>query len=255
MPVAELVQFPGAGGATLHGFLYRPVSANAKTQSRFPAVIWNHGSEKSPGQQAFLAKFYVDHGFVFFIPHRRGQGRSADAGTYVGDLTAEPGNANPKYRAQVHEVINNEDVIPAISWLKQQPFVDPQKIIMSGVSYGGIQTILTTEKNPGIRAYIPFSPGAMSWGNPELQQLLIAAVKKTRAPIFLIQARGDYNLGPSTTLPTYFLERNKLSKARLYDQFGCTQADAHGKFATWQRGIAIWGPDVLKFIAEALRQR
>ncbi len=253
MPAAELVEFPAAGGVTLHGFLYRPLSANGKSPSRFPALIWNHGSEKMPGQQAFLAKFYVDHGFVFFIPHRRGHGRSADAGTWVGDLTSQSGNDNPKFRAHIHEVINNEDVIPAVNWLKQQPFVDPQRIIMSGVSYGGIQTILTAGKDPGIRAYVPFAPGAMSWGNPELQQLLIAAVKKARAPIFLIQARGDYNLGPSTTLPAYFLGHSKLSQARLYDQFGCSQADAHGKFATWQKGIAIWGADVLKFITDALR--
>src|SRR5258707_6326060 len=90
MPVPELVQFPGADGVTLHGFIYRPPRANGKSPIHLPALFWNHGSEKSPGEQVFLAKFYVDHGFVFFIPHRRGHGRSADAGTWVGDLTSQP---------------------------------------------------------------------------------------------------------------------------------------------------------------------
>ena len=52
----------------------------------------------------------------------------------------------------------NEDVVAAISWLKEQPYVDPQRLIVSGVSYGGIQTLLTAEKGLGVRAFVSFAP-------------------------------------------------------------------------------------------------
>jgi hypothetical protein len=78
-PEAQLVTFPGPDGATeLRGFLYLPPG-----KGLFPAVLWNHGSEKLPGWQPDLARFYNAQGFVFFIPHRRGQGRSP--GPYIMD--------------------------------------------------------------------------------------------------------------------------------------------------------------------------
>src|SRR5215467_8239168 len=60
-----------SGNLQLHGFLWRPNGPGP-----FPAVLWNHGSEKLPGSRPELANFYTSHFFVFFIPHRRGQGRS-----------------------------------------------------------------------------------------------------------------------------------------------------------------------------------
>src|SRR5689334_21872747 len=43
----------------LPGYLYRP-----RGDGPFPAVVWNHGSEKEPRAQPELARFYPDHGFV-----------------------------------------------------------------------------------------------------------------------------------------------------------------------------------------------
>ncbi len=42
-----------SGSLTLKGFLYKPAGAGP-----FPAVLWNHGSEKLPGWQPELAAFY-----------------------------------------------------------------------------------------------------------------------------------------------------------------------------------------------------
>src|SRR6476660_9513075 len=79
-PDAQLVSFRAADGAQLHGFIYLPPGPGPH-----PAVLWNHGSEKWPGWQPALAAFYRANGFAFFIPHRRGQGRSSDAGRYIVD--------------------------------------------------------------------------------------------------------------------------------------------------------------------------
>jgi dienelactone hydrolase len=191
----QLVSFPSSS-LTLHGFLYQPEGT-----APFPAVLWNHGSEKLPGARGELARFYTSKGYVFFVPHRHGHGRSP--GDYIVDLQAKA-KAAAKDASEFHRKVLGlhelylEDTIAAATWLKQQSFVDTNRLVMSGVSYGGIQTVLAAERDLGIKAYVPFAPGAMSWqGLPELHDRLLQAVKHTHAPMFLLQAENDYNLGPS----------------------------------------------------------
>ncbi|HEV8369486.1 MAG TPA: prolyl oligopeptidase family serine peptidase [Pyrinomonadaceae bacterium] len=134
--------------------------------------------------------------------------------------------------------------------LKSQNFIDPERIAMSGGSYGGIQDLLTAEKDPGIRAYVPFTPGTESWGNTRLRDRLIKAVQNEKAPMFVIQAEGDYSLGPVTTLMPILAAKGNQEKwkVKLYPKFGCDNKDAHSRFAGGCDGIAIWEADVLAFL-------
>jgi dienelactone hydrolase len=168
---AKQVSFPSPAG-TLYGFLYVP-----EGKGPFPAVLWNHGSEKRPGWQPELASFYNSHGFVFFLPHRRGQGRSP--GPYIMDELRRGGD--PTLAVQAQQAAN-EDVVAAMNWLKNQPEVDASRIVVSECSFGGIQTLLTAEKGLGARAFIAFAPAAHSWGNGALDQMLEDAVKHAKAP-------------------------------------------------------------------------
>src|SRR5262245_9564529 len=72
---AQVVHYQ-AGGRNLPGYLYRPAG-----EGRHPAVMWNHGSEKEPRAQPELARFYTEHGFVFFAPIRHGHGSTE--GPYI----------------------------------------------------------------------------------------------------------------------------------------------------------------------------
>ena len=237
-PKAELVSFQG-DGAALKGFLYRP-----EGKGPFPAVLWNHGSEKKPGAVEELGAFYAGHGFVFFIPHRHGQGRSP--GDYIGDLVAQaPPAARGRKMVELQEVYL-KDVEAAVNYLKSRPFVDPKRVAMSGVSYGGIQTVLAAEKGMGVRAFIAFAPGAMSWErNGELRTRLLEALRAAKAPVFLIQAENDYDLGPSEILGP------KAARQKLYPSYGAGHDDGHYGFAT--KGEDVWGSDVLDFIDRALK--
>ena len=139
----EEVVFP-MGGRELHGFIWKPEGTGP-----FPAIVWNHGSEKWPGSHPVLAKFYTAHSYVFFVPHRRGQGRSP--GNYIQDLLAQ---APPSERARrMVELQQDEvdDVIAALNYLRSRPLVDPSRIAISGCSYGGIQTLLVGERDLGER--------------------------------------------------------------------------------------------------------
>jgi dienelactone hydrolase len=251
LPTELQVAFPGPNNMTLHGHLYVPGASNMSEltgeRRRFPLMIYNHGSEADPKGVPHLARLYVNNGFVFFAPDRHGQGLSKDAGPYIVDL--QKAAHNPEASVKLHELYNL-DVIAAVKWIKQQPYIDSGHIAMTGISYGGIQTLLTAEKDPGIRAYVPFAPAAESWGSVQLEQRLIAAVRNERAPMFLIQAEGDYNLGPSQTLGPLLRQKGNERKWKneIYPKFGCTNQQAHGRFASQCDGIAFWEQDVLRFL-------
>ena len=240
----EEVVFP-SDGRQLHGFLWRPEGGGP-----FRAIIWNHGSEKLPGSQPALANFYTARSYVFFVPHRRGQGRSP--GDYIQDQIA---HAPPGQRAQRMIDLQEaevDDVIAGLNYLKSLPFVDPAKIAISGCSYGGIQTLLAGERDLGVKALVPFAPGAMSWGqNPFLEDLLIRAVDRARAPVYLIQAENDFSLDPSHVLSKEANKKHKDFQSKIYPAFGKSHHDGHWGFCS--SATEVWGADVLAFLEAQMK--
>ena len=206
-----------SGGPELHGFLWKPEGTGP-----FPAIVWNHGSEKLPGSQPALAKFYTAHSYVFFVPHRRGQGRSP--GNYIQDLVvqAPPGErARRMVELQQAAVV---DVIAGLNYLKSRPFVDPARI----------------------------APGAMSWEqNVALQNRLMRAVDLAKAPVFLIQAANDYSLAPSRVLSEEANKKKKDFQSKIYPAFGSTHQDGHWGFCS--SATDVWGNDVLAFLETQMK--
>jgi dienelactone hydrolase len=238
---AKLISFPSSG-RTLYGFLYVP-----EGKGPFPAVLWNHGSEKRPGWQPELASFYNSHGFVFFLPHRRGQGRSP--GPYIMDEIN--GSEGPNEVVKLQQTAN-QDVVAAMNWLKTQPEVDASRIVVSGCSFGGIQTLLLAEQGLRARAFIAFAPAAQSWRNRTLDQMLEHAVQHAEAPVFILQAKNDYSIQPAEVLGKIASSRG--GQAKIYPAFGKTPQEGHWAFATTSAGTTVWGEDVLQFIETALRR-
>jgi dienelactone hydrolase len=254
-PVFASGQDPGeaityrSGPYELQGTIYKP-----KGPGPFPAVLWNHGSEKNPGPQPELAAFYTSHGFVLFTPIRHGHGGMP--GDYIVDLNdrflAEHKDNEMlawKLMVPLHEVYN-ADVAAATDWLKAQSYVDRTRIVITGVSYGGIQTLISAEKIPAICGYVSFAPAAMSWNMTVLRERLLLAIKNAKAPIFLLQAANDYSTEPVKVLGKAIEKKGPPNRAKLYPAFGSPGQHqmGHGSFATWNIGTEIWGPDVLAFI-------
>ena len=240
----EEVVFPSSG-RELHGFLWKPEGPGP-----FPAILWNHGSEKLPGSQPVLAKFYAEHSYVFFIPHRRGQGRSP--GEYIQDLVGQTPPSERARRMVELQQAEVEDVIAALNYLKSQPFVDAARIAISGCSYGGIQTLLAGERDLGVKALVPFAPGAMSWDqNLPLRDRLLRAVDLAKAPILLIQAENDFNLAPSRELSKEAERKKKNLQSKIYPPFGKSHEDGHGKFCS--TATAVWGNDILAFLDSQMK--
>ncbi|HZS56728.1 MAG TPA: prolyl oligopeptidase family serine peptidase [Bryobacteraceae bacterium] len=232
-------------GLQLRGFLWRP-SGNGP----FPAILWNHGSEKRPGSHPALAKFYTQNSYVFFVPHRRGQGRSP--GAYIQELVAEVPPSQRSVRMVELQDQEVNDVIAALKFLKAQSIVDPNRIAISGCSYGGIQTLLAGEHELGVRALVPFAPGAMSWDrNPELSGRLRRAVDQAKAPVFLLQAENDYSVAPTRVLTKEAGKNGKDFRSHIYPAFGSTHQDGHWGFCS--TATDVWGNDVLTFLDKEMK--
>ena len=238
---AQLVSFSGHSGS-LRGYFYLPAG-----KGPFPAVLWNHGSERLPGAQPDLAEFYTSHGFVFFLPHRRGQGKSP--GPYIMEEIRR--SHDDSATVQLQEAAN-QDVSAAMTWLRAQKEVDANRIAVSGCSFGGIQTLLAAEQGLGARAFLAFAPAAQSWSNGLLQRRLERAVQNAKGPVFVLQAKNDFSTKPAEVLGQ--MAKANGGQAEIYPAFGLSPQDGHWAFATTKAGIEVWQRDVLSFINTAFEK-
>ncbi|MGR3280017.1 alpha/beta hydrolase family protein [Acaryochloris marina NIES-2412] len=237
------VIFP-SGKLNLHGFIHKP-----EGDGPFRAILINHGSEH-PKSGKLIAQPYVDRGYVAFVPHRRGQGRSSDQSEYIMDLIGqEPESTMGRKFVELQET-HQKDVTAALSYLKQLPYVDINRIAMVGGSFGGIQSVLSTEKQLGLQGVIAFAPAAMAWSQvPELQLRLIQAVRSATIPILLIQVENDYDLSPTRTMAKELEKVNKPHKLLIFPAFGKTHAEGH---AFGVRAVEIWGDAVFAFLESVM---
>jgi dienelactone hydrolase len=244
------VTFP-SGELVLHGDLYKPEGAGP-----FPGVIWYHGGGgPRPGAAEYrgstqLGPVFTGNGYVLFVPHRLGYGRSPRH-----DLvdTFVDGKREVRDKLQLKLIdMHMKDVIPALSFLKGLAYVDRNRIAVAGCSLGGIQTVLISEKDMGFRAAVAFAAAAQSWRNaPNVRELMTGAVRKATLPILFVQAENDYDLTGSRTLAAEMKRLGKPHKLLIFPPFGNSPADGHA-FCT--RGGKVWASEVFSFLGETMQR-
>ncbi|MGB8590930.1 MAG: S9 family peptidase [Candidatus Acidiferrales bacterium] len=202
----EKVSFPSTDGLTISAYLYKP-TMYAK-EVRLPGILWIHGGPTSQFNDAYapLVQFLVGQGYVILMPNIRG---------------------SSGYGKQFEDANNGcwghcdlEDVLAGVKFLKTFPYVDPQKMGITGTSYGGCMSMDAVAFAPGVfQAAIPMS-GYGDWVSfmtyntelrhtkmlayelgpfPERAEVYrraspIYAVTNVTTPVFLIQGSG-----PTTT--------------------------------------------------------
>jgi len=248
-PTKERVTFK-SDNLTLVGFLFKPDGAGP-----FPGLIWNHGSERSPGtgrQFDAVAAIFVPAGYVVFAPMRRGHGDSE--GPYIMDQQrrAQESRAAPQFLVRLMEGEHLDDQLAGQAYLKSLPYVDPNRLAVAGCSFGGIQTLLAAERGAGYKAAVAISPGALSWnGNPPLRERLVMAARKIEMPVFLIQPPRDASLEPSRVLGGEFQRLGKAYTGKIYPPEMPEGQQEHCFGGA--KGMHVWAKDVLAFLAGVLR--
>jgi carboxymethylenebutenolidase len=240
----ELITFR-SGDLALKGFVWKPDGPGP-----FPAILWNHGSEKLPGTADTVAPYFVSRGYVFLVPHRRGQGRSP--GAYIMDqLNAATSGAQRSRMLVALNEVHLQDQLAALVYLRSLSYVDQNRLVVMGASFGGIQTMLAVERGSGYRVAVNCSGAAITWsGSPDLRARLTAAASKATMPVFFLQAENDYDLTPNRVLSEEVRKAGKSVATKIYPAFGSSAQEGHS--FCW-RGTNIWGPDVLKFIEANLK--
>jgi len=245
-PPGETIHYE-SHGLSLVGFVYKPVG-----NGPFPVYIWNHGSDRDPHHGVVLAKFFVPRGFVLFAPIRSGHGDNPgdyimDEQRRIRDQTSPQGFRDV---IALHERAS-DDTVAAYQWIAHQPYADPKRIVVSGGSFGGIQVLLTAERDGrehlGVKCFVAMSPAAQSWRNPNWDPRLSKAIDGARAPIFLLQAQNDYDLGVTEVLGPRIDAKGFPNRHKLFPPHGdpADHQAGHGGFFS---DPSAWGDDVLRYL-------
>lgn len=225
----EKVSYPSSDGHTISSYLYRPPGAGAGDE--MPAVVWVHGGPTSQFDDSFgrhhQVQYFVQRGYVVLMPNVRGSSGYGKA--------FEDANNDCWGRCDL------EDVRAGVEYLKELPYVDDDRMAITGTSYGGILSMAAVAFAPDLfQAAIPISGyGDMTKFHtevPELQHIKllnyelgpwpenddvyrrtspIHNVEDVRTPTFLIHGKGrDVTWRPEQKDP----EMASLNFARALDQ-------------------------------------
>lgn len=140
---------------------FRPAGAGP-----FPAIVINHGrsaaNRAEPGRWRYLpiVRYWVRRGFAVLVPTRMGYGELGQAvdPEYSGVCS------NPDYAQPVDAMATQ--IAKAAEFASQQSWIDGRRVLLLGISYGGVGVLAATARKPaGVIGAINFSGGL--GGNPE----------------------------------------------------------------------------------------
>jgi dipeptidyl aminopeptidase/acylaminoacyl peptidase len=200
----ENVESKSKDGTDVHSLLTKP--AEWKSGSPVPMVLFIHGGPN--GQDAhgfdFLRQFAAAHGYaVLNVNYRGGSGRGQD---YAKAIAADWGHL---------EVM---DLLGAVDKAIAMGVADPNRLAVTGWSYGGILTDYTIASDPRFKAAISGAGVASPlsfygtdqyilqydyelgppWKNPELYRKLsypfLEADKRIHTPTLFMGGTGDMNV-------------------------------------------------------------
>jgi dienelactone hydrolase len=132
------------------------VQAKPNDKGPFPTVVFNHGSTGSGRNRslysrtaapAIVANYFVERGWMALFPQRRGRGKS---GGVYGEGLASDGSG---YACDVEIAIAGferavEDIDAVVNYLRDRSDVNQDKLVIGGVSRGGILSIAYAGMRP-----------------------------------------------------------------------------------------------------------
>jgi dipeptidyl aminopeptidase/acylaminoacyl peptidase len=183
-----LVHYPSKDGRwTISAWVY--VTYNMVRNRQNAAIVYVHGGPSSQTTNSFnrFIQHIVNQGYMVIAPNYRGS----------------TGYSKEFKQANLFDMGGGDlqDVIGAADFLKQTGYVDPQKIVLMGASYGGYMAMMGVTKAPELwAAAVPIVP-FVNWfteiehEDPVLRQTDLATMGDTekskdlyhdRSPIFFV---------------------------------------------------------------------
>jgi len=194
--VPEQVILTAEDGLKFHNQLFVP--KDIKPGERRPAIIFTHGG---PGRQMLLGyqymyfyhmayamnQYFANKGYVVMsVNYRSGIG-------YGREFRMAP-NSGRSGSAEY------QDLVAAGRYLQSRPDVDPKRIGLYGLSYGGLMTAMGLSRNSDMFAAGVDIAGVHLWGNSlDLENTAfkassISTIDKWTSPVLLVQGDDDRNV-------------------------------------------------------------
>ena len=239
----QILQVPaGKGGhARLQTTVFRPDGPGP-----FPLIIINHGKDAgAPSQQArdrfiYMATAFVKRGYAVMVPMRRGFAGST--GRYV-----EYGcNMTANGLGQASDVRDSLDFARKLSW------VDSDRIVVAGQSYGGLATLaMGTQHMPGVRVLINFAGGLRDNTNRcDWKSELVRAMRTygggSPLPSLWMYGENDSLFSPELVTRMHDAYVRAGGNARLVE-YGAFRRDAHGLIGS-REGEKVWWGETEQFL-------
>jgi carboxymethylenebutenolidase len=171
--VAGPVAFRGADGADVQAYWARPAAG------RYPVVMIAHENRGTGPHYEDVARRYAKAGYVGLVIDQlsRQGGTAAVPPNEIGGLISTP--------AAVAQYVG--DFRSAMAFLRQQPFVDPNRIGMTGFCFGGGITYSLVAAEPSLRAAVPYYGPVMD----------ASGLRNARAAVFGVYGANDNFVNPS----------------------------------------------------------
>jgi dienelactone hydrolase len=214
----------------------------------FPLVVMNHGkalgNPRNQGRDRFIAvsREFVKRGYAVVIPMRKGFSKSTgDYSDFGCDMT---GNGQGQA----------DDLQSALEYLVTQSWVDKDRIVVAGQSYGGLATMaFGTRKFPGVKGLINFAGGLkMHGGSCQWQTSLVKAFTeyggRTALPSIWFYGENDHHFGPQLAARMHEAYVKAGGHAKLV-AYGPFRKDAHGMSGS-REGVRVWWPETEKFLKD-----
>lgn len=212
----------------------------------FPLLVMNHGKDRgNPARQArdrFLAmsREFVKRGYAVAVPMRKGF--AASGGTY-SDF-----GCNMKDNGEQQA----DDIESALKALVQQPWVDKDRLLIAGQSYGGLATVAFGTRNfPGVRGLLNFAGGLRIDGsNCDWRTSLVSAFSsygaRTTLPSLWFYGQNDsyFDHPLAERLQSAYQAAGGPSQLIAFGKF---KNDAHGMIGS-RDGVTTWLPETERFL-------
>ena len=197
----DSVPFSQRNGPTLY---LKAIVARPAAAGRFPLVVISHGSPRRITEAKnrdldwadWIADDFARRGWAAATVLRRGYGASD------GAVANSYGTCNePQFRAA--GLTSAQDIVQAVRYFQKQPYVDPTRVLLVGVSAGGFGSIAAASLAPtGVVAVVNFAGGRGSVSADvvckpdELVETYGDFGKTVRVPSLWIYSQNDHFFGP-----------------------------------------------------------
>jgi len=216
-PEAERFTYESVGGLEIEAWLQYP--HGYQEGERYPLVLYIHGGPHSAYGEGWFDEFHNLTGAGMFVLYTNPRGSSGYGAEFTYSTRGRWG------------MEDYEDLMKAVDIAVQRPDVDPQRIGVTGGSYGGFMTAWITTKTDRFKAaqadrmicnwfswygtseaqgLTEFEFYGKPWDNPELYWDLspIKYVGNVTTPTLIVQSEEDHRT-PMTDAEQWFMSLKK----------------------------------------------